>query len=149
MIAARRRTEAAAEDARSIGFTEYANKWLEMIRTRRNKRGKLRAAGTARACRSKVAGYLIPEVEDTPIRHIDEARIRVMTDRLDEIPSPRNPKSKFNGVTGPVLTVLMMILRQAARDGIIPAAPDISIPKQQVVRYDEDHDATEDVTTSV
>ncbi|QZY50681.1 hypothetical protein [Leucobacter tenebrionis] len=49
VTAARRRAEAAAEEARSIGFTEYANKWLEMIRTRRNKRGKLRAAGTVRS----------------------------------------------------------------------------------------------------
>ncbi|WP_254910536.1 tyrosine-type recombinase/integrase [Gulosibacter sp. 10] len=34
----------------------------------------------------------------------------------------------------------MMILRQAARDGIIPAAPPISIPKQESVRHDHDHD---------
>ena len=60
---------------------------------------------------------------------IDADRIREMTDRLDQIPAPLNPKSKFNGITRPVLIVLMMILRQAARDGIIPAAPNVSIPR--------------------
>lgn len=68
-----------------------------------------------------------------------------MTDRLDAIPSPLNPKSKFNGVTRPVLIVLMMILRQAARDGVIPAAPAISVPKQEPVRRDVDHDEGEEV----
>jgi len=52
-------------------------------------------------------GYLIPEFGDTPVRHIDKERIRVMTDRLDMIPSPLNPRSKFNGITRPVLIVLM------------------------------------------
>ncbi|WP_341783493.1 tyrosine-type recombinase/integrase [Leucobacter ruminantium] len=145
--AAQRRAEAAAEEARPIGFIEYSERWLEMVRTEPNRSGKIRAVGTVRAYKGKVTGYLIPEFGDTPLREIDVARIRVMTDRLDQIPSPLNPKSKFNGVTRPVLIVLMMILRQAARDGHIAAAPNISIPKQESVRHDEDHDPDEDVAT--
>lgn len=70
-----------------------------------------------------------------------------MINRLDKIPSPLNPKSKVNGITWPVLIVLMMILRQAARDGIIPAAPGISIPKQESVRHAVDHDPEDDVAS--
>jgi integrase len=117
------------------------------VRSEPNRSGKKRAIGTIRSYKSKVDGYLIPEFGDIPVRRIDEARIRVMTDRLDAIPSPLNPKSKFNGITRPVLVVLMMILRQAARDGIIPAAPNISIPKQEPVRHDTDHDDSEDVAS--
>ncbi len=143
--AARLRAEAEAEQARLIGFAEYANRWIEQIRTQPNRSGKKRALGTVRSYKSKVDGYLIPEFGDTPVRAIDEARIRVMTDRLDAIPSPLNPKSKFNGVTRPVLVVLMMILRQAVRDGVIPAAPSISVPKQEPVRHDADRDELDDV----
>lgn len=145
--AARLRAEAGAEQARSIGFAEYANRWIELIRTQPNRSGKKRALGTVRSYKSKVDGYLIPEFGDTPVRAIDEARIRVMTNRLDAIPSPLNPKSKFNGVTRPVLVVLMMILRQAARDGVIPSAPNISVPKQEPVRHDADRDELDDVAT--
>ncbi len=145
--AERRRAEAAAEEARSIGFAEYSGRWLEMVRTEPNRSGKIRAVATVRAYKGKVTGYLIPEFGDTPIRELDVARIRVMTERLDRIPSPLNPKSKFNGVTRPVLIVLMMILRQAARDGYMPAAPNISIPKQEAVRHDADHDPEEDVAS--
>ncbi|WP_431791672.1 hypothetical protein [Kocuria palustris] len=148
-VAKRRRAAAAADEARSIGFTTYAQRWIEMIRTEPNRAGKRRAAGTVRSYTSKVDGYLIPEFGDTPVREIDIDRIKVMTTRLDQIPSPLNPKSKFNGITRPVLTVLMMILRQAARDGIIPAAPSISIPKQESVRHDAEHDESEDVATPV
>lgn len=94
-----------------------------MIRTQPNRSGKKRSEGTIRSYQSKVSGYLIPEFGDTPLQDIDAARFKVMTDRLDAIPSPLNPKSKFNGVSRPVLVVLMMILRQAARDGIVRAAP--------------------------
>ncbi len=146
-LAARRREEAKADEARSIGFSEYSERWIEMIRTQPNRSGKKRAVGTVRAYKSKLTGYLMPEFGDTPIREIDKARIREMTDRLDQIPSPLNPRSKFNGITTPVLVVLMMILRQAVRDGIIPAAPDISIPKQPAVRHDADHDPNEDVAS--
>lgn len=146
-VAVRRRAEVAAEEARSIGFSEYSERWLRIIRTQPNRSGKKRAVGTVRSYKSKVAGYLVPEFEDTPIRQIDEARIRLMTDRLDKIPSPLNPKSKFNGITRPVLIVLMMILRQAAREGIIPAAPNISIPRQEPVRHDANYDESEDVVT--
>lgn len=147
VLAARRRAEAEAEKARSIGFTEYAARWLALIRVEPNRSGKRRVIGTIRAYKSKLDGYLIPEFGDTPVRHIDKERIRVMTDRLDMIPSPLNPRSKFNGITRPVLIVLMMILRQAARDGIIAAAPAVSIPKQESVRRDEDHDEGEFVAT--
>ena len=41
----------------------------------------------------------------------------------------------------------MMILRQAARDGIIPAAPSVSIPRQESVRHDADHDESDDIIT--
>lgn len=146
-LAARRRTEAAAEKARSIGFSEYADRWLAFVRVEPKRGGKRRAIATIRSYKSKVDGYLMPEFADTPVRHIDENRIRVMTDRLDAIPSPLNPQSKFNGITRPVLIVLMMILRQAARDGIIPAAPNISIPKQESVRRDADHEEGDDVAT--
>lgn len=81
------------------------------------------------------------------MREIDIDRIGVMTTQMDQIPSPLNPKSKFNGITRPVSTVLMMILRQAARDGIIPAAPTVSVPKQESVRPDAEHDKNEDVAT--
>jgi hypothetical protein len=43
-----------------------------------------------------------------------------------------------------VLIVLMMILRPAARDGVIPAAPSVSVPRQESVRHDADHDQGED-----
>ncbi|KAB1641377.1 tyrosine-type recombinase/integrase [Gulosibacter chungangensis] len=147
LVAARLRAEATAEKARSIGFTEYAERWIEMVRMEPGRSGKKRAVGTVRAYRSKITGYLIPEFEDTPIRQIDVARIREMTTRLDQIPSPLNPKSKFNGVTRPVLIVLMMILRQAARESLIPAAPNISIPRQESVRHDAEHDPGEDVAS--
>ncbi len=147
VVAARRRAEAEAEHARSISFTEYSERWMELIRTQPNRSGKKRAAGTVRSYQGKVTGYLVPEFGTTPVREIDVARIRVMTDRLDQIPSPLNPRSKFNGITRPVLIVLMMILRQAARDGVIPAAPNISIPRQEPVRHDADHDPNEDVAS--
>ena len=147
VVAKRRRAAAAADEARSVGFTTYAKRWIEMIRTEPNRSGKRRAAGTVRSYASKVDGYLIPEFGDTPVREIDIDRIKVMTTRLDQIPSPLNPKSKFNGITRSVLTALMMVLRQAARDGIIPAAPSISIPKQESVRHDAEHDESDDVAT--
>src|SRR5690625_2268541 len=118
-----------------------------MIKTEPNRSGKIRAVGTVRSYQGKVSGYLIPEFGDTPMRDIDVNRIRMMTDRLDQIPAPLNPKSKFNGITRPVLIVLMMILRQAARDGIIPSAPSVSIPRQESVRHDADHDESEDIIT--
>jgi len=130
-LAARRRAEAAAEETRSIGFAEYAGRWLEAIRTEPNLGGKRRAPGTVRSYEGKLNGYLVPEFGDLPIRDIDEARIRAMTDRLDRIPSTLNPTSESNGITRPVLVVLKMILRRAAGDQIIPAAPHISIPRQE------------------
>lgn len=118
-----------------------------MVPVEPGRSGKKRAVGTVRAYRSKITGYLVPEFEDTPIRQIDAARIREMTTRLDQIPSPLNLKSKFNGVTRPVLIVLMMILRRAARDGLIPAAPNISISRQESVRHDAEHDPGDDVVS--
>jgi len=132
-----------------MGFEKYSKRWLEMIGTEPNRSGKMRAVGTVRSYAGKVTGYLVPEFGDTPLKEIDADRIREMTDRLDQIPAPLNPKSKFNGITRPVLIVLMMILRQAARDGIIPAAPNVSIPRQESVRYDADHDENEDIITPV
>ncbi|MDQ0728751.1 site-specific integrase [Microbacterium sp. W4I20] len=146
-VAARNRAEAATEKARSMGFEEYSERWVQLIKTEPNRSGKRRAIGTVRSYQGKVTGYLVPEFGDTPLREIDADRIRVMTDRLDKIPAPLNPKSKFNGITRPVLIVLMMILRQAARDGVIPAAPSVSIPRQESVRHDSDHDEGEDVVT--
>ena len=147
VIAERRRAETAAEQSRSMGFEEYSKRWLQMIKTEPNRSGKIRAVGTVRSYQGKVSGYLVPEFGDTPMRDIDIDRIRVMTDRLDRIPAPLNPRSKFNGITRPVLIVLMMILRQAARDGIIPSAPSVSIPRQESVRHDADHDESEDIIT--
>lgn len=143
--AARRHADAEAESARSMGFEEYSTRWLQLVKTEPNRSGKMRAVGTVRSYQGKVSGYLVPEFGDTLLKDIDVDRIRAMTDRLDKIPAPLNPKSKFNGITRPVLIVLMMILRQAARDGIIPAAPNISIPRQTSVRHDADHDESEDV----
>lgn len=147
VTAARIREEAAAEAARSMGFEEYANGWMKMIRDEPNRQGKQRAVGTVRSYTGKVTGYLIPEFGSTPLREIDVERIKKMTDRLDQIPAPLNPKSKFNGITRPVLVVLMMILRQAAREGLISSVPDISVPKQKSVRHDTDHDSGDDVAT--
>ena len=147
VVAARRRAEAEAEKAQALGFAEYSERWMEMIRTRPGRSGKKRAPATIRDYQGKVTGYLVPEFGDTPVRDIDEARIQVMTERLDKIPSPLNPNSKFNGVTRPVLIVLMMILRQAARDGIIRVLPNVSVPKQEPVRHDIDHSPEEDVAT--
>ncbi len=146
-LAARLRAEAAAEKARSIGFAEYAERWLEAVRTEPNRSGKMRTDGTVRSYQSKVTGYLVPEFGDLPIREIDQAWIRAMAERLDRIPSTLNPKSEFNGITRPVLIVLKMILRRAARDQIIPAVPDISVPRQKAVRHDADHDPDEDLAT--
>lgn len=149
VVAARHRADTEQEKARSMGFEEYSKRWLQMIRTEPNRSGKMRAVGTVRSYAGKVTGYLVPEFGDTPLKEIDADRIREMTDRLDQIPAPLNPKSKFNGITRPVLIVLMMILRQAAREGIIPAAPNVSIPRQESVRYDADHDESEDVITPI
>lgn len=146
--AEKRRAEAEIQKNLGMGFTEYSERWMEMIRTETNRSGKRRSVGTVRSYQGKVSGYLVPEFGDTPLREITVERIKVMTDRLDQIPAPLNPKSKFNGITRPVLVVLMMILRQAARDGIIPAAPSISVPKQVSVRHDEDHDPDEDVVSA-
>ncbi|MEV8134721.1 hypothetical protein AB0O37_05420, partial [Microbacterium chocolatum] len=103
----------------------------DLILTEPKKNGKQRAVGTVRSYKSKVDGYLIPEFGDLPVREIDAERIRLLTLRLDSIPSPLNPRSKFNGVTRPVLTVLLMLLRQAARDGVIPAVPTVTLPRQE------------------
>ena len=69
-----------------MGFEEYSARWLEMIRTEPNRSGKKRAVGTVRSYQGKVTGYLVPEFRNTPVREIDAARIKVMTDRLDQIP---------------------------------------------------------------
>ncbi|QTF71290.1 hypothetical protein [Arthrobacter woluwensis] len=126
-VAKRRRANAVADEARSVGFTTYAKRWVEMIRTEPNHAGKRRVAGTVRSYTSKVDELPDPGVRRHPVREIDIDRIRVMTTRLNQIPSPLNPK--FNGITRPVLTVLIMILRQAARDEIISAASRVSVPK--------------------
>jgi integrase len=147
VLSARRRTEAAAEKTRSIGFTEYADRWIAMMRTEPQKSGKHRAIGTVRSYKGKVDGYLVPEFGDLPVREIDAERIHLLTRRLDSIPSPLNPKSKFNGVTRPVVTVLMMILRQAARDGVIAAAPAVTLPRQETVTRDVDAGPDDDVAT--
>lgn len=73
------------------------------VRPKSGRSGKRRAIATVRSYQGKVTGYLVPEFGDLPIRRIDAARIREMTDRLDQILSPLNPNSKFNGVTQPVL----------------------------------------------
>lgn len=146
-LAARRRAEARAAHAVSIGFAEYAERWLERVRVEPNRSGRTRTRATIRSYRGKISGHLVPEFGDTPVRRIDEPRIRVMAARLDQIPSPLNPKAEFNGITRPVLIVLMMILRQAAKDGIIPAVPGISIPRQCSVRHNADHDPDDDVAS--
>jgi len=145
VLAARRRAEVATEKKRSVGFSEYAERWIAMIRTQPKKNGKRRALGTVRSYKSKIDGYLVPEFGDLPIGEVDIERIGALTTRLDSIPSPLNPRSKFNGVTRPVLTVLMMILRQAARDGVITAAPAISLPRQEPVVKDPDAEVDDEV----
>ncbi|QAY68802.1 tyrosine-type recombinase/integrase [Xylanimonas protaetiae] len=143
--AARRRAERAAEAARNVGFRAYAEQWIDMVRTTPSRSGKMRSAGTVRSYRSKITGYLIPEFGDIPVREIDIVRIRQMVSRLDTIPAEVNRKAEHNGITRPVLVVLMMILRQAVRDGTIPAAPAVSIPRQKSVRHGADHDPSDDV----
>jgi hypothetical protein len=130
----RRRADAAAEAARSIGFREYADRWQTMIRETPNRSGKMRAPATIRDYKGKVEGYLVPELGDMPVRKIDTETIRAMAAKLDKIPSVLNRRSKRNGITRPVMVVLMMILRQAARDGVITAVPPASIPAQKPVR---------------
>ncbi|MFT8636408.1 MAG: site-specific integrase [Pseudoclavibacter sp.] len=149
VVVARCRVEEEAERARTVGFAEYAERWMTMVRTRPNRSGRMRSAGTIRTYQGKVTGYLIPEFGDTPIRQIDADRIRLMTERLDRIPSPLNPDSNSNGITRPVLIVLMMILRQAVRDQLILALPDVPVPGQKPVRRDADHDPEADVATPV
>lgn len=95
-----------------MGFAEYSERWMQLIRTEPSSSGKMRAAGTVRSYQSKMTGYLVPEFGDTPLREIDVARIQVMTDRLDQIPAPLNPKSKFNGITRPVLLAAWCQLRR-------------------------------------
>ncbi|WP_125774340.1 tyrosine-type recombinase/integrase [Antribacter gilvus] len=145
VAAERRRAEKVAAEARAIGFREYAERWLAMVREQPNRSGKMRAAGTIRSYRSKVDGYLEPEFGDTPVRHIDDARIQKLKVRLGAIPAVANLRSPNNGVTRPVLIVLMMILRQAVRDGIIAAVPNVSIPQQKPVRHGPGHRPGEDV----
>lgn len=96
-MAARRRAEADAERTRTIGFAEYADLWMTAIRTQPNRSGKKRAIGTIRSYKSKVDGYLVPELGDTPVRDTDQARIRVMTDRLDTIPRRSTPSRSSTG----------------------------------------------------
>lgn len=45
----RRRADTAADEARSIGFTTDAKRWIEMLRTEPNRAGRRRAAGTVRS----------------------------------------------------------------------------------------------------
>lgn len=63
--AARRRAEVEADRALAIGFAEYAEGWIAMIRVEPNRSGKKRAVGTVRSYKGKVDGYLIPEFGDT------------------------------------------------------------------------------------
>ncbi|WP_245993380.1 tyrosine-type recombinase/integrase [Xylanimonas allomyrinae] len=149
LVAARRQAVAAAAEAQSTGFREYSGRWMALIEGTPNRSGKMRAAGTVRTYRSKVTGYLVPEFGDTPVRTITVERISEFTAKLDKIPAEVNRKATRNGVTRPVLVVLMMILRQAARDGIIPKAPDVRIRKQESVRHGADHDPGEDVIDPV
>ncbi|GAA1709363.1 MULTISPECIES: tyrosine-type recombinase/integrase [Isoptericola] len=145
--AARRRLAEEAARAQAIGFREYAEKWLTMIRQTPNRSGRMRAPATIRDYKGKLDRYLVPEFGDTPVRSIDAARVMLLKQRLDKIPSELNTNSGRNGVTRPVLVVLMMILRQAAREGITAAAPLVSIPRQMPVRHDAGHDPGEDVAT--
>lgn len=147
--AERRRLEEAAEAARNIGFRDYAERWIDMVKSTPSRSGNMRSAGTVRTYRGKITGYLVPELHDTPVREIDVVRIRELAAKLDKIPAEVNRKATHNGVTRPVLVVLMMILRQAVRDGIIVAAPAVSIPKQKSVRHSADHDLSEDVIEPV
>lgn len=55
VVAARRRAEAEAERARTLGFAEYAEHWMELIRTQPNRSGKKRSEGTIRSYQSGTA----------------------------------------------------------------------------------------------
>ncbi|GAB4083803.1 hypothetical protein GCM10028784_04330 [Myceligenerans cantabricum] len=145
VTAQRRRAEAAADEAKSIAFRTYAERWLENIRTEKGRSGRRRAAGTIRTYKGKIDGYLVPEFGDEPVRAINAEMMRTLIARLDSIPSVVNTKTQYNGITRPVLVVFMMILRQAVRDGIITALPDVNVPGQKSVRHDADHDPGEDV----
>ncbi|WP_454859717.1 tyrosine-type recombinase/integrase [Promicromonospora soli] len=145
VTAKRRRAEAAADQAKVIGFRAYAERWLEKIRTEPGRSGRKRAAGTIRTYKGKIDGYLVPEFGDGLVREINDEMIRKLITRLDSIPSALNTKAEYNGVTRPVLVVLMMILRQAMRDRIISEMPDINVPGQKSVRQDADYDPGDDV----
>ncbi|WP_346923296.1 hypothetical protein [Rothia sp. (in: high G+C Gram-positive bacteria)] len=117
VVAVRNRADAEQAQARSMGFEEYSKRWLQRIRTEPNRSGKMRAVGTVRSYAGKVTGYLVLEFGDTPLKEIDADRIREMTDRLDQIPAPLNPKAKFNGITRPVLIGLFFLGRAAMKAG--------------------------------
>lgn len=100
--AKRRQAAAEAEAARNIGFREYAEQWIDMVKSTSNRAGNMRSAGTVRSYRGKITGYLVPEFGDTPVREIDVLRIRQMTAKLDKIPAEINRKATHNGITRPV-----------------------------------------------
>jgi len=145
--AAQLRQEVEEEKARTMGFEDYTKIWLNKIRTEPSRSGKPRSVATVQQYAGKIKGYLIPEFGNTPLKEIDADRVRQMMTKLDKIPAPLNPKSKFNGISRPTTVVLMMILRQAARDGYIHKEPDVSIKKQTSVRHDANHDPDEDIIT--
>lgn len=48
-VAAQNRAEAPAQKARSMGFEEYSERWVQMIKTELNRSGKIRAIATVRS----------------------------------------------------------------------------------------------------
>lgn len=56
VVAARRRADAEAERVQILGFAEYAEHWMEKIRTQPNRSGKRRSEGTFRSYQGKVSG---------------------------------------------------------------------------------------------
>lgn len=90
---------AEAEAARTIGFTEYADRWIEMIRTQPNRSGKMCSEGTIRSYKGKVTRYLVSEFDDTPIRNPGDvegkdASLHNLPRRVNPHREPQTPGQK-------------------------------------------------------
>lgn len=143
----RRRAEAAAAAARDTTFREYAERWLERIRTEPGKGGRMRKPGTVLMYRGRITNYLIEPLGDRKVREIDTDVVRALTRDLVAMPSRLRPEAKHNGIAGDVIDVLKMVLRAAVRDGLLARMPDVATPQRKSVRHDQDHTPEDDVAT--
>lgn len=147
VAARRRRDEAEAAAIRDVTFREYAEQWLERIRTEPGKGGRMRKPGTVLMYRGRIINYLIEPLGDRMVREIDTDVVRGLTRDLVAMPSSLRPEAKHNGIAGDVIDVLKMVLRAAVRDGLLDRMPDVATPQRKSVRHDQDHTPEDDVAT--